>query len=88
MRLERLKGSDCATFCGLLNFLMTRYSVLLHREKPEYLAACYAPEGNGIRTTLQLEDACSWVMPESAARVARHVAEALNVEVSIQHCSA
>ena len=77
--------------CYLLRvaqLLMTRYSVLLHREKPEYLAACYAPEGNGIRTTFQLEDACSWVMPESAARVARHVAEALNVEVSIQHCSA
>ena len=75
-------------FLRVAQLLMTRYSVLLHREKPEYLAACYAPEGNGIRTTFQLEDACSWVMPESAARVARHVAEALNVEVSIQHCSA
>ena len=45
---------------------MTRYSVLLHREQPEYLAACYAPTGNGIRTTLQAEDACSWVLPETA----------------------
>ena len=74
-------------FLRVAQFLMIRYSVLLHREKPEYLAACYAPEGNGIRTTLQVEDACSWVMPETAARVAKHVAKALNVEVSIQHCS-
>ena len=66
---------------------MTRYSVLLHRDKPEYLAACYAPTGNGIRTTLQAEDACSWVMPESAARVARHISETLNIRVSIQPCS-
>ena len=66
---------------------MTRYSVLLHREQPEYLAACYEPEGSGIRTTLQVEDACSWVMPESAARVARHISEVLNIQVSIQHCT-
>lgn len=67
---------------------MTRYSVLLHRPTPEYLAACYEPTGSGIITTLQLEDACSWVLPETAARIARHVSEVLNVEVSIQHCSA
>ena len=67
---------------------MTRYSVLLHREKPEYLAACYAPDGNGVRTTLKAEDACSWVMPESAARVARHISETLKVHVSVQPCSA
>ena len=67
---------------------MTRYSVLLHRDTPEYLAACYEPEGSGIRTTLDRADACSWVMPESAARVARHISEVLNVQVSIQHCSA
>ena len=66
---------------------MTRYSVLLHREQPEYLAACYEPGSNGIRTTLDLNDACSWVMPESAARVARHISEVLNVQVSIQHCT-
>ena len=67
---------------------MTRYSVLLHREQPEYLAACYAPTGNGIRTTLQAEDACSWVLPETASRVARHISDTLNVDVSIQTCSA
>ena len=67
---------------------MTRYSVLLHRHTPESLAACYEPTGSGIITTLRLEDACSWVLPETAARIARHVSEVLNVEVSIQHCSA
>ena len=67
---------------------MTRYSVLLHREQPEYLAACYAPTGNGIRTTLQAEDACSWVLPETASRVARHISDTLNVDVSIQTCTA
>ena len=67
---------------------MTRYSVLLHREQPEYLAACYAPTGNGIRTTLQAEDACSWVLPETASRVARHISDTLNVDVSIQTCAA
>ena len=67
---------------------MTRYSVLLHRQQPEYLAACYAPTGNGIRTTLQAEDACSWVLSETASRVARHVSETLGVEVSIQTCAA
>ena len=67
---------------------MTRYNVLLYRENPEYLAACYAPEGNGIRTTLKAEDACSWVLLESAARVARHISENMNVRVSIQHCTA
>ena len=66
---------------------MTRYNVLLHREQPEYLAACYATDGNGIFTTLQAEDACSWVLPESAARVARHISETLNVRVSIRPCS-
>ena len=66
---------------------MTRYSVLLHHDKPQYLAACYAPDGNGIRTTFQIEDACSWVMLESAARVARHISETLNIQVSIQPCS-
>ena len=67
---------------------MTRYNVLLYRENPEYLAACYAPEGNGIRTTLKAEDACSWVLPETASRVARHISETLGVEVSIQTCAA
>ena len=67
---------------------MTRYSVLLHRQQPEYLAACYAPTGNGIRTTLQAEDACSWVLLETASRVARHISETLGVEVSIQTCAA
>ncbi len=67
---------------------MTRYSVLLHRQQPEYLAACYAPTGNGIRTTLQAEDACSWVLPETASRVARHISESLGVEVSIHTCAA
>ena len=67
---------------------MTRYSVLLHRQQPEYLAACYAPTGNGIRTTLQAEDACSWVLPETASRVARHISDTLNVDVSIQTCTA
>ena len=67
---------------------MTRYKVLLHRENPEYLAACYAPEGNGVCTTLKAEDACSWVLYESAARVAGHISENMNVHTSIQHCTA
>ena len=67
---------------------MTHYNILLHHDTPEYLAACYEPSGNGIRTTLDVADACSWVMPESAARIARHVSETLNVAVSIQTCSA
>ena len=67
---------------------MTRYNVLLHREKTEYLAACYAPEGSGVYTTLKAEDACSWVLIESAARVARHINENMTVRVSIQHCTA
>ena len=67
---------------------MTRYKVLLHRKNPEYLAACYAPDGNGVRTTLKAEDACSWVLIESAARVARHINENMNVPVSIQRCTA
>ena len=66
---------------------MTRYSVLLHREQLEYLAACYEPVGNGIRTTLEAEDACSWVMLESAVAVAKHVSEVLGVQVSIRNCS-
>jgi hypothetical protein len=67
---------------------MTRYNVLLHRQQTEYLAACYAPTGSGIRTTLQAEDACSWVLPETASRVARHISETLGVEVSIKTCAA
>ena len=67
---------------------MTRYNVLLHHDTPQYLAACYEPVGNGIRTTLEVADACSWVMPESAARVARHISETLKVHVSVQPCSA
>ena len=66
---------------------MTRYSILLHHDTPEYLAACYEPVGNGVRTTLEAEDACSWVLLESAARIARHISETLNVVVSIQTCS-
>ena len=88
MRLGRFNAPDCATFCGLLSFLMTRYKLLLHYDEPEYLAACYAKTGPGVYSTFIEEDACSWAMIESAARVARHVAETLNVEVSIQHCSA
>ena len=67
---------------------MTRYSVLLHRPQTEYLAACYAPTGNGIRTTLRAEDACSWVLPETACRVARHISETLGVKVSVKTCAA
>ena len=74
-------------FLRVAQFLMTRYNVLLHHDTPEYLAACYEPFGNGICTTLHAEDACSWVMPESAARVARHISEVLKIQVSIQHCT-
>ena len=66
---------------------MTRYKVLLHYDEPEYLAACYAKTGPGVYTTFIKEDACSWVMHESAARVARHIKEVKGVEVSIEVCS-
>ena len=67
---------------------MLRYSIVLHSKNPEYLAACYEATGNGIRTTHQPDDACSWVLYETASRVAKHVSEVLGVDVSIRQCQA
>ena len=67
---------------------MLRYSLVLHHKQPEYLAACYEPTGNGIRTTTRPDDACSWVLYETASRVAKHVSEVLGVDVSIRQCQA
>ena len=67
---------------------MTRYKLLLHYDEPEYLAACYAKTGPGVYSTFIEEDACSWVMIESAARVAQHIKQIKGVEVSIEACSA
>ena len=63
---------------------MPRYSLVIHRPDPEYVAACYEPVGSGLRTTLNPEDACSWVLFEKACEVARHVREVLDVDVSIR----
>jgi hypothetical protein len=63
---------------------MPRYSLVINRPNPEYVAACYEPVGNGLRTTLNPEDACSWAVFEKACEVARHVKEVLNVDISIR----
>lgn len=66
---------------------MLRYSLVLHMEEPLYLAACYDYTGSGICTTKSVEDACSWVMYETASKVARHVTEILKVDVSIRQAA-
>lgn len=66
---------------------MHRYSLVLHRDIPEYVAACYDSTGSGLRTTLNPEDACSWVLFEKACEIAKHLRIALGVEVSIRTCN-
>ena len=63
---------------------MSRYSIVLHKDTPEYVAACYSRVGNGLRTTLSPEDACSWVVYERASEVALHLTETLGIDASIR----
>ena len=63
---------------------MSRYSIVLHKDIPEYVAACYNRSGSGLRTTLAPEDACSWVLYERASEVALHLTETLGIDTSIR----
>lgn len=64
-----------------------RYSLVIHRDVPEYVAACYDRTGDGLRTTLDPNDACSWLLYESAARVAKHLIQSNAFDVSIRPVS-
>lgn len=61
-----------------------RYSLVMHTAVPEYVAACYGPTGSGLRTTLDPDDACSWLLYESAAKVAKHLMQSTDLDVSIR----
>ena len=53
---------------------MPRYALTTQEQKsPLYLAAYYAPQGNGILFTDKAEDACSYVTIEKAVQVAQEL---------------